>query len=575
MENLTAQLQNLTLRNGSGGNTSVDASLESDVGLLLKRRIQTAQKSVASCRLELSKFPSPKFPTEPPIKTEPPTPTLPRRAFKQTSGSENPSSHVKKKVAAKNVAVPPKKTLSTKTTPKRYSSTPQDITVNDPDIDTESDDEDYTAPSSSSEESYMSSSSSSDSSSESDSEYEHVWGQKPPPPLGPKSSRAEVHQTKPTKASNLKARSNKTRPPRKVSQSSSSSSSSSSTSSSSSSPRFVSAKENKYNALKLEPEEEQLTPLPPVRRSRRIAAAIVLPAVDPVDEVEFVSLRVGGRRRYFGSLSLSQSDGSLSFHTESGESVTTNPSTIEHVTFYDDLATRQTLMHVATSEAVRWSASEKSSNTALFYIPYRKRGSEDPTSVGRAFEGGVRRALSGATLPSGGADVTCDPPLQLEEKAEQEEDGMEKIDELRVFRVREIESVCRFESVLNIKYGGLSRVVMTRDVLASFQDFPPYVVPLRSIETVVCERVCRGASTCDMSIFLKTTGEKKPISFGMTPKHLLPSIRSTLALQGIKLYETTALLHWKNILKEVNADHESFYVCGGWSLMFSDSEGND
>ncbi|KDO45367.1 hypothetical protein CISIN_1g001503mg [Citrus sinensis] len=117
-------------------------------------------------------------------------------------------------------------------------------------------------------------------------------------------------------------------------------------------------------------------------------------------------------------------------------------------------------------------------------------------------------------------------------------------------------------------------IVPTSSCLVELIETPFLVVTLGEIEIVNLERVGLGQKNFDMTIVFKDF-KKDVLRIDSIPSSSLDSIKEWLDTTDIKYYESRLNLNWRQILKTITDDPQSFIDDGGWeflNLEASDSE---
>lgn len=117
-------------------------------------------------------------------------------------------------------------------------------------------------------------------------------------------------------------------------------------------------------------------------------------------------------------------------------------------------------------------------------------------------------------------------------------------------------------------------IVPTSSCLVELVETPFLVVTLSEIEIVNLERVGLGQKNFDMTIVFKDF-KKDVLRIDSIPSSSLDSIKEWLDTTDIKYYESRLNLNWRQILKTITDDPQSFIDDGGWeflNLEASDSE---
>lgn len=117
-------------------------------------------------------------------------------------------------------------------------------------------------------------------------------------------------------------------------------------------------------------------------------------------------------------------------------------------------------------------------------------------------------------------------------------------------------------------------IVPTSSCLVELIETPFLVVSLSEIEIVNLERVGLGQKNFDMTVVFKDF-KRDVLRIDSIPSSSLDSIKEWLDTTDIKYYESRLNLNWRQILKTITDDPQSFVADGGWeflNLEASDSE---
>ncbi|KAK7360351.1 hypothetical protein VNO77_02338 [Canavalia gladiata] len=117
-------------------------------------------------------------------------------------------------------------------------------------------------------------------------------------------------------------------------------------------------------------------------------------------------------------------------------------------------------------------------------------------------------------------------------------------------------------------------IVPTSACLVELIETPFLVVTLSEIEIVNLERVGLGQKNFDMTIVFKDF-KRDVLRIDSIPSTSLDGIKEWLDTTDIKYYESRLNLNWRQILKTITDDPQSFIDGGGWeflNLEASDSE---
>ncbi|KAI4378078.1 hypothetical protein MLD38_015615 [Melastoma candidum] len=117
-------------------------------------------------------------------------------------------------------------------------------------------------------------------------------------------------------------------------------------------------------------------------------------------------------------------------------------------------------------------------------------------------------------------------------------------------------------------------IVPTSSCLVELVETPFLVVALSEIEIVDLERVGLGQKNFDMAIVFKDF-KREVLRIDSIPSTSLDGIKEWLDTTDIKYYESRLNLNWRQILKTITDDPQSFINDGGWeflNLEVSDSD---
>ncbi|XP_065867180.1 FACT complex subunit SPT16-like [Euphorbia lathyris] len=124
-----------------------------------------------------------------------------------------------------------------------------------------------------------------------------------------------------------------------------------------------------------------------------------------------------------------------------------------------------------------------------------------------------------------------------------------------------------------------SFIVPTSSCLVELIETPFLVVTLGEIEIVNLERVGLGQKNFDMTIVFKDF-KRDVLRIDSIPSTSLDGIKEWLDTTDIKYYESKLNLNWRQILKTITDDPQSFIDDGGWEFLNleasdSDSDGSE
>ncbi|KAE8675465.1 FACT complex subunit SPT16 [Hibiscus syriacus] len=128
-----------------------------------------------------------------------------------------------------------------------------------------------------------------------------------------------------------------------------------------------------------------------------------------------------------------------------------------------------------------------------------------------------------------------------------------------------------------VPYKASAFIVPTSSCLVELVENPFLVVTLSEIEIVNLERVGLGQKNFDMTIVFKDF-KKDVLRIDSIPSTALDGIKEWLDTTDIKYYESRLNLNWRQILKTITDDPQSFIENGGWeflNLEASDSDSED
>ncbi|KAH7571270.1 hypothetical protein ACOSP7_013668 [Xanthoceras sorbifolium] len=120
-------------------------------------------------------------------------------------------------------------------------------------------------------------------------------------------------------------------------------------------------------------------------------------------------------------------------------------------------------------------------------------------------------------------------------------------------------------------------IVPTSSCLVELVETPFLVVTLSEIEIVNLERVGLGQKNFDMTVVFKDF-KRDVLRIDSIPSTALDGIKEWLDTTDIKYYESRLNLNWRQILKTITDDPQSFIDDGGWeflNLEASDSESDN
>ncbi|KAK4742442.1 hypothetical protein SAY87_000443 [Trapa incisa] len=109
-------------------------------------------------------------------------------------------------------------------------------------------------------------------------------------------------------------------------------------------------------------------------------------------------------------------------------------------------------------------------------------------------------------------------------------------------------------------------IVPTSSCLVELIETPFLVVTLSEIEIVNLERIGLGQKNFDMAIVFKDF-KKDVLRIDSIPSTSLDGIKEWLDTTDIKYYESRLNLNWRQILKTITEDPQSFVDGGGWEFL--------
>ncbi|KAK2661385.1 hypothetical protein Ddye_007918 [Dipteronia dyeriana] len=128
-----------------------------------------------------------------------------------------------------------------------------------------------------------------------------------------------------------------------------------------------------------------------------------------------------------------------------------------------------------------------------------------------------------------------------------------------------------------VPYKSSAFIVPTSSCLVELVEIPFLVVTLSEIEIVNLERVGLGQKNFDMTIVFKDF-KRDVLRIDSIPSSSLDGIKEWFDTTDIKYYESKLNLNWRQILKTILDDPQSFIDDGGWeflNLEASDSESDN
>ncbi|CAL9232355.1 unnamed protein product [Arabidopsis halleri] len=119
-----------------------------------------------------------------------------------------------------------------------------------------------------------------------------------------------------------------------------------------------------------------------------------------------------------------------------------------------------------------------------------------------------------------------------------------------------------------------SFIIPTSSCLVELIENPFLVVSLSEIEIVNLERVGFGQKNFDMAIIFKDF-KKDVLRVDSVPTSSLEGIKEWLDTIDIKYYESKLNLNWRQILKTITDDPQSFIDDGGWEFLNLDGSDSE
>lgn len=117
-------------------------------------------------------------------------------------------------------------------------------------------------------------------------------------------------------------------------------------------------------------------------------------------------------------------------------------------------------------------------------------------------------------------------------------------------------------------------VVPTSSCLVELVEFPFLVITLAEIEIVNLERVGLGQKNFDMTIVFKDF-KRDVLRIDSIPSSSLDGIKEWLDTTDIKYYESRLNLNWRQILKTITDDPQSFIDDRGWEFLNMEATDSD
>ncbi|XP_057963101.1 FACT complex subunit SPT16-like [Malania oleifera] len=125
-----------------------------------------------------------------------------------------------------------------------------------------------------------------------------------------------------------------------------------------------------------------------------------------------------------------------------------------------------------------------------------------------------------------------------------------------------------------VPYKASAFIVPTSSCLVELVETPFLVITLSEIEIVNLERVGLGQKNFDMTIVFKDF-KRDVFRIDSIPSTALDGIKEWLDTTDIKYYESRLNLNWRQILKTITDDPQSFIDDGGWEFLNMDASDSD
>ncbi|KAF2300884.1 hypothetical protein GH714_018015 [Hevea brasiliensis] len=125
-----------------------------------------------------------------------------------------------------------------------------------------------------------------------------------------------------------------------------------------------------------------------------------------------------------------------------------------------------------------------------------------------------------------------------------------------------------------VPYKTSSFIIPTSSCLVELIETPFLVVTLSEIEIVNLERVGLGQKNFDMTIVFKDF-KRDVLRIDSIPSTSLDGIKEWLDTTDIKYYESKLNLNWRQILKTITDDPQSFIDDGGWEFLNLEASDSD
>ncbi|OMO73146.1 hypothetical protein CCACVL1_17441 [Corchorus capsularis] len=125
-----------------------------------------------------------------------------------------------------------------------------------------------------------------------------------------------------------------------------------------------------------------------------------------------------------------------------------------------------------------------------------------------------------------------------------------------------------------VPYKASAFIVPTSSCLVELIETPFLVVTLSEIEIVNLERVGLGQKNFDLTIVFKDF-KRDVLRIDSIPSTSLDSIKEWLDTTDLKYYESRLNLNWRQILKTITDDPQSFIDNGGWEFLNLEASDSD
>ncbi|GKU91387.1 hypothetical protein SLEP1_g5269 [Rubroshorea leprosula] len=125
-----------------------------------------------------------------------------------------------------------------------------------------------------------------------------------------------------------------------------------------------------------------------------------------------------------------------------------------------------------------------------------------------------------------------------------------------------------------VPYKASAFIVPSSSCLVELVETPFLIVTLSEIEIVNLERVGLGQKIFDMTIIFKDF-KQDVLRIDSIPSTSLDAIKEWLDTTDIKYYESRLNLNWRQILKTITNDPQSFIENGGWEFLNLEASDSD